>query len=230
MSRLTIQERFELPAPPDRVFQTLVDPERVVTCLPGASLEGRDEEAEGRVYRGRITVKVGAVSIGYRGTAEFEEVDEAQRRVRVRATGREKSGSGSARMTMESRVEEGEDGGSVVTVDAEVEVAGKIVRFGRGMIERISAEIFKDFTACLEGRVTGGGPGGVTGETGGTGKSGESGAGAAEGADRAAEGGGGDENGRDGADTGAEMKAFPLLFRALKGAVRDVVRRLFGRE
>lgn len=139
-----IEERFRIDAPPDRVWAYLVDPERVVGCLPGAELLDRTGEDE---FEGRIKVSVGPVSVAYRGTATFGEMDAAARRVRVEARGEEASGPGSASMTMESTVTEA-DGGSEVLVTADVEVAGKIVQFGRGMIETVSGQLFRQFTDC----------------------------------------------------------------------------------
>ena len=151
MSRLTIEERFTLPAPPERAWLHLTDPERTVQCLPGAELV---EVVDDRTYRGTVTVQVGPVTVVYEGEAVFEELDADARFMKLTAEGRESRGSGSASMVMESRIVPSEDGAaSEVTVEAEVEVAGKIVRFGRGMIERVSAEIFKEFTTCLAGRV-----------------------------------------------------------------------------
>jgi len=154
MSSLNIHERFTLDARPSEVWSFLIDPERVVACLPGAELTARTDET---TYDGAVKVSLGAVTVSYRGTAVFEEVDHERRCVRIVGRGREKSGSGTVSMTMESRVEDAEGGGAAVTVDAEVKVAGKIVRFGRGMIQSVSAEMFSEFTKCLGERVGGSG-------------------------------------------------------------------------
>ena len=150
MATYGILEQFELAAPPEQVWRYLIDPERIALCMPGAELEGKESDT---TFLGSVVVKLGTVRITYRGKVEFEEIDHETRRIRMRGTGREKTGSGSARMTMSSQVSEGRDGGSSVAVEAQVEVAGKMVRFGRGMIERLSQEIFKEFVACLASRL-----------------------------------------------------------------------------
>lgn len=152
MSSLRIEERFTLDAPPAVVWRFLTDPERVVRCLPGAELTGQEDET---TYEGSMKVSAGPVTVAYRGTAVFEEIDDERRYVRLVGRGRERSGSGNVSMTMESRVEEADGGGTAVSVTADVRVTGKIVRFGRGMIESVSAEMFSDFTKCLEQRVGG---------------------------------------------------------------------------
>jgi len=141
-----IEERFVVKAPAAAVWAYLIDPRRVVTCLPGAELS---EIVDERTFHGLVKVKVGPVGVSYRGRVRLEEVDEAARRVRMTAEGREASGAGSAKMRMESRLVEGPGGETEVTVTAEVDVAGKLVQFGRGMIEQVSHQVFSQFAECV---------------------------------------------------------------------------------
>ncbi len=146
MSKLKIQERFTLDSAPEQVWKHLLDPTLTVGCLPGAEITGQDDE---RTYSGALKVRVGSLTMSYAGQVVFEEVDEAGRHLRLVGRGRERSGSGSADLTMESRLLPLDDGGTEVTVDAEVRLTGKIVRFGRGMIDAISSELFREFTERL---------------------------------------------------------------------------------
>jgi carbon monoxide dehydrogenase subunit G len=141
-----IKETFRVQAPVDRVWRYLVDPRQVVHCLPGAELTGDEGE---RVYLGKVKVKVGPVSASYSGRARLTEVNDAEHVVRMDAEGRESGGAGSAKLRMTSRVEAHPEGGAEVRVEAEVDVAGKIVQFGRGMIEAVSKQLFKDFVGCV---------------------------------------------------------------------------------
>ena len=142
MSSLRIEEKFTVPAPVERVWRFLLDPAQVAGCLPGARLDGSDGAG---TFTGTMKVKVGPVTTEFRGKATFVEVDEAGRRMRLTGTGDDKAGGGSARMSMEGSVLAAADGGSEVTVTADVELAGKLVRFGRGMIEGVSKQLFKQF-------------------------------------------------------------------------------------
>ncbi|MFN2563486.1 MAG: SRPBCC family protein [Gemmatimonadaceae bacterium] len=145
-----IKETFRVAAPVDRVWSYLVDPHQVVTCLPGAELTGDEGE---RVYLGKVKVKVGPVTASYAGRARLTEVNDAEHVVRMDAEGRESGGAGSAKLRMTSRVEAHPDGGAEVRVEAEVDVAGKIVQFGRGMIEAVSKQLFRDFVVCVRARL-----------------------------------------------------------------------------
>ena len=126
-----IEERFEVQAPVERVWKYLIDPARVVECLPGAELvEIKDE----RNFVGAIKVKVGPLAMSYKGNAKFTEVNEETHEVRMVGDAREVGGSGSTRVSMLSTVTPGASGGSEVVVSAEVELVVRIVQFGRGLI------------------------------------------------------------------------------------------------
>lgn len=136
-----IEERFTVRAPPRAVWEFLVDPRRVVTCLPGAELT---EVVDERTFLGAVKVKVGPVTVAYKGKVLLGERDDAARVVKMSGEGRESGGAGAARMTMESRVAEA-PGGAEVSVRSEVDIAGRLVQLGRGMIEQVSHQLFAQF-------------------------------------------------------------------------------------
>jgi carbon monoxide dehydrogenase subunit G len=222
VSILNVSERFIVPAPPEVVWGHLTEPASVVTCLPGATLDESSED--GRSHKGSITVKLGAFSVSYRGEAEFVTVDDEARRLEIKGKGREKTGAGAVSMTMESTVEAA-PGGSEVRVDATIQLAGKIVSFGRGMVDAVAGEVLDAFATCLARKL---------GEDGsGSGSAGPRDTAGTEGASGATEEGGPSRSGeaRDTVGTpgvsGAEPSAdlgFGLLFRAF----RSWLRRLFG--
>lgn len=142
-----IEERFEVQAPVERVWKYLIDPKRVVECLPGAELlELRDD----RTFLGAIKVKVGPLSMSYKGQAKFTEIDEETHEVRMVGDAREVGGSGSTKVSMLSKVAPLANGGSEVVVNADIDLVGKIVQFGRGMIEEVSRQMFRQFSTCVK--------------------------------------------------------------------------------
>lgn len=138
---IRIEERFQVKAPVEATWAFLVDPRRVVTCLPGAELTDVKE----RTFLGAVKVKVGSVTVAYKGKVTLDEIDVAAHRVRMSGEGRESAGAGSARMRMESRVTPLPDGGAEVVVQSDVDVVGRIVQLGRGMIEQVSHQVFQQF-------------------------------------------------------------------------------------
>ena len=141
-----IEERFEVQAPVERVWKYLIDPQSVVQCLPGAELLEQQDEYN---FLGAIKVKVGPLAMSYKGRAKFTDVNEVTHQVRMVGDAREVGGSGSTKVSMLSTVTPLANGGSEVSVNADVELVGKIVQFGRGMIEEVSRQMFRQFSTCV---------------------------------------------------------------------------------
>ena len=150
---MKIQNEIEVSAPPDDLFEVLSDVERVAPLLPGATLEGKEDDD---TYVGTVKVKVGPISVSYRGTIYFQELDHEARRAVMRASGQEINGQGSTEATITATVS-GSDSTSVLTMDTDMEVRGKVAQFGRGAIGNVSQKILDQFARNLEAQVLGGG-------------------------------------------------------------------------
>jgi carbon monoxide dehydrogenase subunit G len=144
---MKITNSFNVDAPPDQVCAYLLDVNRVVGCVPGAQL---GEIVDSSTFRGTLKVKVGAVSITYQGEAHIVNTEENgdQVIVNVEAKGREVGGSGAvfAKVAMTVR---GRDGGSTVSIDADLRVGGKIAQFGARYIEDVSRTMVGDMATCI---------------------------------------------------------------------------------
>lgn len=144
------EETFQIQAPPDRVWEFLVDPRQVVTCLPGAELTSVQDEA---TFLGRVKVKVGPVVAAYSGKVVIMDRDDAARVLRMVGEGRESAGSGSAKVVITSAVAALPGGGTEVRVTADLDVVGRIAQFGRGMIESVNKQMFRQFTECVRAKL-----------------------------------------------------------------------------
>jgi uncharacterized protein len=145
-----LEQSFEVRAPVQRVWEMLIDLERVAPCLPGAEIT---ESGDDGSYRGSFTVKLGPTTAAYRGELKLEEVDEAAHRVRMRANGQDKRGQGTAKATITSALRE-EDELTRVDVDTDFTLTGRLARFGRGgMIEDVSNRLMRDFAGCLQSSI-----------------------------------------------------------------------------
>ena len=147
---MKLEQSFEVRAPVERVWETLVDIERVAPCLPGAEIT---EAGEDGTYRGSFSVRLGPTTAAYRGELNMEELDEAGRRVVMRASGQDKRGQGSAKATIVSTMtEEGEL--TRVDVVTDFTITGRLARFGRGgMIQDISNRLLREFADCLQQKI-----------------------------------------------------------------------------
>ncbi|MFF0112793.1 SRPBCC family protein [Streptomyces prasinus] len=156
---MELHHEFTVPVPVDDAWPALLDIERVAPCLPGATVE----EYDGRTVTGSVKVKVGPVTVTYRGTAVFEERDEAARRMVLAASGRETRGQGTARATVTATLGE-QDGGTAVSVRTDLTVTGRPAQFGRGVLAEVGERLIGRFAACLSEQLTR--PPGAAGETG----------------------------------------------------------------
>ncbi|QVQ54511.1 SRPBCC family protein [Spiractinospora alimapuensis] len=133
-------------ASPDEVFALINDVERVVSCVPGASLRERD----GDTYEGDVTVKVGPITAAYSGTIRFIEVDTAARTLRAQGRGADTHGNGDAEVEIGLSVE-ADGAGSVLRIDADLVIRGKIAQFGKGAISMVTDRLLKQFGRNLAG-------------------------------------------------------------------------------
>ncbi len=143
---LTIKESFRVNAPPDRVWRFLLDPARVAQCLPGAELT---ETIDERTYAGRVKVKVGPISTSYAGRVQLVESDDTARRVRLVGEGKEPTGGGTARLSLVGAVVGLPDNASEVSVDATIDIAGRVMQVGRGLVESVSRQLFREFAESI---------------------------------------------------------------------------------
>jgi len=148
---MKIDNEFTVSVPVDKAWEVLTDLAGVSLCLPGAQLTG----VEGGVFSGEIRVKVGPVVSEYAGTAQFAERDDAAYRAVIDAKGRDSRGAGnaSALITMQLKPDGVHGDHTVVSVDTDMKISGKIAQLGGGMIREVSQKLLGQFVDCLEARL-----------------------------------------------------------------------------
>lgn len=145
---MELQHEFTVPVPVDEAWRALLDIESVAPCLPGATVE----EYDGGTVTGSVKVKVGPITVTYRGTAVFEEQDETAHRMVLVASGRETRGQGTARATL-TGVLSARDEGTAVSVRTDLAVTGRPAQFGRGVMAEVGDRLVGQFAACLADRL-----------------------------------------------------------------------------
>jgi uncharacterized protein len=168
---MKISNEFTVHTPIDKAWAVLTDLEGIAPCLPGAQLTGVD----GDVYAGKVKIKVGPVISDFAGTAKFVEKDDSAYRAVIDAKGKDSrsAGNASAVITAELRA----DGDStVVSVDTDLKISGKLAQFGSGMIKEVSGKLLTQFAESLEAKIGAGdtaasGAGDTAGDTAASGLS-----------------------------------------------------------
>lgn len=144
---MLIGSAFESSAPLERVWATLLDVERVAPCMPGATLT---EVVDERTWKGRVTVKLGPVTLAYSGTVVLEERDDGAHRVVLGAKGTEARGKGTAVAQVTSTMDARPEGGTAVTIAMDLTITGAAAQYGRGMIADVTQRLTGEFARCLE--------------------------------------------------------------------------------
>ena len=145
---MELEHDFTVGVPVDQAWDVLLDLERIVPCMPGATLTSFSDDE----FTGTVRVKLGPVVMTFAGQGRFVERDADARRMVIEASGKEKKGGGTARATIRATLrDEGEVTG--VGVHTDLVVTGRAAQFGRGMIADVSGRLLGQFTDCLAGQL-----------------------------------------------------------------------------
>ncbi|MBW4718952.1 SRPBCC family protein [Saccharothrix obliqua] len=141
---MRLEHAFTVPAPVGEVWAALLDPEKVAPCMPGATLTGVD----GRSFTGTVKVKLGPVTLLYKGRGEFTSVAEDVHAAVIKASGKDSRGNGTASATVSVALTPA-DGGTGVSVVTDLTVTGRPAQLGRGLISEVSGKLVGQFAECL---------------------------------------------------------------------------------
>ena len=149
---MKIENNFEVPLPPERAWDMLMDIEQVVQCMPGAELV---EMLPDNGYRGKVSVKLGPLAVTFLGTARFETMDRAGKRATIKASGNEVKGRGGAQALVGFRMMESGANLTRVGIDTDLTLNGAVAQYGRaaGVIADVSQQIIDKFAAALKARI-----------------------------------------------------------------------------
>lgn len=148
---MELKNTIPVPVSPEQAWPVLLDLERIAPMIPGASITGVD----GDEFEGKAKIKVGPITAEYVGVARFVELDEKGRRAVIEARAKDARGQGNMKATISARLEP-DGNGSVVIVQTELDMTGKIAQFGRGVITEAATAILGIFAQRLAEEMTGG--------------------------------------------------------------------------
>lgn len=147
----TITKTFQVDFPIDAVWDNLTNPDKVVNCVPGASLT---EKVDADNFKGEVELKFGPVKAKYAGLITFLERDIATRKMVMKGVGTDSKGKGGADMEMNGQLVE-KDGGTEVSVSMEVSVTGMLAQFGSRLINDVTNQVFDQFVNNFKGQLAG---------------------------------------------------------------------------
>jgi uncharacterized protein len=142
--QLTSAIRIGRPAP--EVLDALLDPGKVAACLPGSRLIG--EVADG-TYAGELRLRIGPVHAVYAGTVHLDEADRAAGTATLSASGRERSGQGSADANVTLRVVP-HGATTRVLISADLMIRGTVAQYAPGAIGDVGQRLVEQFAGNVE--------------------------------------------------------------------------------
>jgi uncharacterized protein len=139
---------FEVPLPPAQAWPVLMDIKRIAPCMPGAELT---EVVDPTTYKGKISVRLGPVSLAFAGLVRFEEINDQDHTARVRAQGTDAKGRGGANATAAFRLEP-TPSGSKVMVHTDLTLSGLVAQYGRGVgvVQTTAGKLMQQFADALK--------------------------------------------------------------------------------
>jgi uncharacterized protein len=143
---IELDNSFTVPVPPEQAWDVLLDVERIAPCMPGATVTS----VEGDEIAGQVKVKLGPLSLSYKGTAKFIEKDPASHTIAIEATGKETRGAGTASATVHASLKPDDaEGQTTVSIHTSLNVTGRPAQFGRSLLPEVSGKLIDQFAANL---------------------------------------------------------------------------------
>jgi carbon monoxide dehydrogenase subunit G len=146
---MKIEKTFALSAPQEQVWSFITDPQKVAQCIPGC--EGAKEKEPGK-YAAAITVKVGPIR-----TTFNLDIEQTEQRPPEFASymGKGEEGSRASRVSSVSTLalKPLSVNSTEVTYTSDINITGRLGKFGAGMMQKIADGIGEEFVAALKGRL-----------------------------------------------------------------------------
>ena len=146
---MQLAHEFEVPASPAETLALLLDPGRVVPCIPGAALVEITPEG---VWKTTMAVKLGPVGMDFQNDVRIvEQSDDGA--VKLAVQSRDVRGKGGAQASVDATLSPA-GRGTRVSMATDVSFSGQAAQLGRpSVIDDISTRIVDEFADCIRTRL-----------------------------------------------------------------------------
>ena len=144
---MDITGSYQFDAPPDRVWDLLMSPDVIASCIPGC--EKFEADGQDR-YKAVLNVSLAAITGTYSGTVVLaDKVEHTSYRLIAEGQGRPGFIKGNSSISLR-----GDNGRTVVDVSGSVQTGGPIARVGQRLIGSVSKMMLDRFFTCLQSKVS----------------------------------------------------------------------------
>lgn len=140
---IEVSERVTIPVPADEVWKLLANPELIIGCVPGASL---DEVAPGGLYKATIAVAFGPTVATFKGEAHVKYDDTART---CTVEGRGIDGRGASSALAEGTVTVSGTDTTELKVEGGFSIAGPLETFASAGGVHIARALLREFADNL---------------------------------------------------------------------------------
>jgi carbon monoxide dehydrogenase subunit G len=154
-----IEKTVVVPAPANRVWELLLDPQVMGGCVPGMQSIQVISDLE---YVAEIKVKVSFISAKFKLKTTIVE-QRAPHYLRTEGTGEDTSVASSLKQTSEIFLTEQADGRTELRILVKVDVLGRLGTFGLSAMKTKADRMWDEFTEKLVARITGTGDAAASG-------------------------------------------------------------------
>ena len=137
-----LNHHFETGKDTEYNWAAVLDLDRIVPCVEGGKVIERESEEKAKA---EIKVKMGAMSMTFRGTVEVTERDEDAKSAVIAVRSKDTGGSGYANADVRITLDDG--GGDINT---KATINGKAASMGEGVVVSVLDGLIKDFTQRLQ--------------------------------------------------------------------------------
>jgi uncharacterized protein len=127
--------------PIEHTWETILDLEKLISCVDGGSVT---EATAPDNVKAQIKVKMGAMSMTFKGTVAVIEQDADSHRAVLQVKSREAGGQGHANADVTFELSDG--GGNIHTA---AQITGKAASMGEGVVQNVLDALITDFSSKL---------------------------------------------------------------------------------
>jgi carbon monoxide dehydrogenase subunit G len=136
-----LDHSFSTGKPAHYNWEAVLDLDRIIPCVEGGKVIERESP---ELAKAEIKVKMGAMSMTFRGTVEVTERDEDARRAVIKVKSKDTGGQGYANADVAFTLADG--GGQIHTA---AQINGKAASMGEGVVYSVLDALINDFTQKL---------------------------------------------------------------------------------
>ena len=136
-----LDHSFSTGKPTEYNWEAILDLDRIIPCVEGGKVIERESP---ELAKAEIKVKMGAMSMTFRGTVEVVERDDEAHRAVLQIKSKDVGGQGYANADVAFTLNDG--GGAIHTA---AQINGKAASMGEGVVSSVLDALINDFTTKL---------------------------------------------------------------------------------